>query len=62
MLAIEEQRATCDLPCVKNCYFPHVGDVTTEHLQSSSVSNAMKAVTAFITVHYLARATIANVT
>ena len=50
MLAIEEQRATCNLPCVKNCHFPHAGDVSTEHLRSSSVSNvikAVKAVTAF---------------
>ena len=50
MPAIEEQRATCNLPCVKNCHFPHAGDVSTEHLRSSSVSNviqAVKAVTAF---------------
>ena len=47
MLAIDEQRATCNLPCVKNCYFPHSGDVSTEHLWSSSVSNVIKAVTAF---------------
>ena len=65
MLAIEEQRATCNLLCVKNCYFPHAGNVSTEHLRSSSVSNdmkAIKAVTAFLTVPYLARVTIANVT
>ena len=47
MLAIDEQRATCNLPCVKNCYSPHAGDVSTEHLRSSSVSNVIKAVTAF---------------
>ena len=50
MLGIEEQCATCNLPCVKKCYFPHAGDVSTEHLRSSSVSNvikAVKAVTAF---------------
>ena len=54
MLAIEEQRATCNLPCVKKCYFPHAGDVLTEHLRSSSVSNVIKvvkAVMAFLTVH-----------
>ena len=62
MLAIDEQRATCNMPCVKKCYFLHAGDVSTEHLRSSSVSNVTKAVTAFLTVHYLARATIANVT
>ena len=64
MLAIEEQRATFKSPCVKNCYFPHAGDVSTEHLRSSSVLNvikAVKAVTNFLTVHYLAGATIANV-
>ena len=61
MLAIEEQRATCNLPCVKNCYFPHAGDVSTEYLRSSSVSNVIKAVKA-VTVYYLARATIANFT
>ena len=27
MPAIEEQRACCNLPCVKNCYFPDAGDV-----------------------------------
>ena len=47
MLAIDEQRATCNMPCVKKCYFPHEGDVSTEHLRSSSVSNVIKAVTAF---------------
>ena len=50
MLAIDEQRATCNLPCVKNCYFPHTGDVSTEHLRSSSVSNVIKAVTAFFSM------------
>ena len=62
MLAIEKQRATRNLPCVKNCYFPHAGDVSTEHFRSSSFSNVTKAVTAFLTVNYLARATRANVT
>ena len=58
MLAIEEQRATCNLPCVKKkCYFLHAGDFSTEHLQSS-VSNVKNAVTAFLTVHGFARATI----
>ena len=47
MLAIGEKRATCNMPCVKKCYFPHAGDVLTEHLRSSSVSNLIKAVTAF---------------
>ena len=47
MLAIDEQRATCNLPCVKNFYFPHAGDVSTKHLRSSSVSNVIKPVTAF---------------
>ena len=47
MLAIDEQRATCNLPCVKNYSSPHVGDVSTDHLRSSSVSNVIKAVTAF---------------
>ena len=39
--------------------------VSTEHLRSSSVSNvikAVKAVKAFLTFHYLARSTKANVT
>ena len=62
MLTIEEQRATCNLPWVKKCYFPHAGDVSTEHLRSPSVSSVMKVVTGFLTVHHLARATIANVT
>ena len=47
MLAIDEQRATCNMPCVKKCYFPHAGGVSTKHLQSSSVSNVIRAVTAF---------------
>ena len=53
MIAIDEKRATCNMPCVKKCYFPHAGDVLTEHLRSSSVSNVIKAVTAFLffTVH-----------
>ena len=62
VLAIEQQHASCNLHCMENCYFPHAGDSLTEHLQSSSVSNAIKAVTAFLTVHYLLCATIANVT
>ena len=44
LLAIEE-RATCNLSCVKNCCFPHT-DVSTEYLRSSSVSNVIKTVTA----------------
>ena len=48
MLANEEQRATCNLPCVKNCYFSHARDVSTEHLRSLSVLNVIKAVTAFL--------------
>ena len=50
ILAIDEQRATCNLllaTCVKKCYFPHRGDVSTEQIRSSSVSNVIKAVTAF---------------
>ena len=46
MLAIQEQRPTCNLPCVKKCYFPHAGDVSTEHLRCSSGSNVIKAVKA----------------
>ena len=50
---------------MKNCYFPHTGDISTEHLPSLLVANvikAVKAVTAFLAVHYLATATIPNVT
>ena len=42
MPAIEEQRATCNLPSVKNCYFSHAGDISTEDLRSSSISNVIK--------------------
>ena len=58
-------RSIC-LPCVKNCYFPHAGDVSTEYLRSSSVSLGFKCHKGrngfFYRFHYLARATIANVT
>ena len=48
MLAIDEQRATCNMACVKNVIFPmQPGDVSTEHLRSSSVSNVIKALRAF---------------
>ena len=57
-----KQLATCYMPCVRNCYFPHTGDVSTEHFRSSLVSNVIKAVTAFLTVYCLARGTIANAT
>ena len=44
----EEQCATYNLPCVKNCYFPHAGDISAEHLRSSSVSNVIKASNGFL--------------
>ena len=58
----EERRATCNLPCVINSYFPMQETFLTEHLRSSLVSYAITAVTASLTDQYLARATIAKVT
>ena len=47
---------------MKNYYFPHAGDVSTEHLRFSSVSNVIKAGNGFFSGLLFALATMASVT